>query len=79
MIYFLSHVQPRIPFFLFLFISSATTKAYKDKMKEATSYLAEAKELQDKLDSYYLEAMNFAKLEEIQQSLLGELEKFINK
>ena len=56
-----------------------TTKAYKDKMKEATSYLAEAKELRDKLDSYYLEAMDFAKLEEIQQGLLDEIEKFINK
>lgn len=56
-----------------------TTKAYKDKMKEAISYLAEAKELRDKQEPYYLEAMDFTKIEEIQQSLLDEIEKFINK
>ena len=56
-----------------------TTKAYKDKMKEAISYLAEAKKLRDEQESYYLEAMDFTKIEEIQQSLLGEIEKFIYK
>jgi hypothetical protein len=54
-----------------------TTKAYKDKMKEAISYLAEAKEFRDELESYYIEAMDFSKVEEIQQSVLNEIEFFL--
>ncbi|WP_299088454.1 PRK06851 family protein [uncultured Metabacillus sp.] len=56
-----------------------TTKAYKDKMKEAISYLAEAKELRDKLEDYYIEAMDFAKVEEIQQGILKEINAFIDQ
>jgi hypothetical protein len=56
-----------------------TTKAYKDKMKEAISYLAEAKELRDELERYYVDAMDFTKVEEIQQNLLSEFELFIAK
>ncbi|MBM7602272.1 ABC-type lipoprotein export system ATPase subunit [Metabacillus crassostreae] len=51
-----------------------TTKAYKDKMKEAIGYLSEAKKLRDELESYYIEAMDFKKVEEIQQNLLSEIE-----
>jgi hypothetical protein len=38
-----------------------TTRSYKDKMKEAISYLAEAKDLRDKLEVFYIEAMDFSK------------------
>jgi hypothetical protein len=56
-----------------------TTKSYKDKMKEAISHLAEAKELRDELESYYIEAMDFSKVEEIQQSVLNEIELYLAK
>lgn len=56
-----------------------TTKAYKDKMKEAISYLAEAKELRDELESYYIEAMDFTIVDEIQEDLLTEIELFLEK
>ncbi|TWI59060.1 PRK06851 family protein [Halalkalibacter nanhaiisediminis] len=56
-----------------------TTSAYKDKMKEAISYLKEAKGLRDQLEAYYIGAMDFAKVDQIKQSLLEEIEKLIVK
>lgn len=53
------------------------TAEYKRKVKIATSYLAEAKELRDQLESYYIEAMDFSKVEDIEQSLLTEMEELI--
>ncbi|WP_035663219.1 PRK06851 family protein [Halalkalibacter akibai] len=54
-----------------------TTKPYKDKMKEGISYLAEAKELRDQLEAYYIEAMDFKKVEEIQNDILQEVNRII--
>lgn len=58
---------------------SKTTKAYKDKMKEAILYLAEAKQLRDQLEAYYVDAMDFSKIESIQSRILDEIFSFINK
>jgi hypothetical protein len=46
-------------------------------MKEATSYLAEAKVLRDELEAYYIEAMDFSKVDKIQQSIIEEIERTI--
>lgn len=54
-----------------------TTKAYKDKMKEAISFLAEAKQLRDQLESYYIEAMDFGIINEIKEQIIREIELFI--
>jgi hypothetical protein len=56
-----------------------TTRSYKDKMKEAISYLAEAKVLRDKLEEIYIGAMDFSKVDQIQSELLDEIESMINK
>lgn len=50
---------------------------YSTKMKEATSYLAEAKALHDELEKYYIEAMDFNKVEEIKESILKEIESLL--
>jgi Cdc6-like AAA superfamily ATPase len=55
------------------------TKPYKDKMKEAISYLAEAKALRDKLESHYIDAMDFTKVDEIKQKISGEFERIVNR
>ena len=54
------------------------TKPYKDKMKEAISYLAEAKALRDELESYYIDAMDFTKVDEIKKSIVEEFERIID-
>lgn len=54
-----------------------TTKAYKDKMKEAIGYLAEAKELRNELEAFYVEAMDFTMVDELQQNILNQIELFI--
>ncbi|WP_413374977.1 PRK06851 family protein [Alkalihalobacillus sp. 1P02AB] len=54
-----------------------TTKPYKDKMKEGVSYLAEAKALRDDLEAYYIEAMDFTKVDEIQKQLLAEINQIV--
>ncbi len=54
-----------------------TTKAYKGKMKEAISYLAEAKQLRDKLEAIYINAMDFQVVDDIQQTILSEIEAYI--
>ncbi|MGN7938289.1 PRK06851 family protein [Virgibacillus sp. 6R] len=54
-----------------------TTKAYKGKMKDAISYLAEAKQLRDRLEAIYINAMDFQVVDEMQQSILYEIEAYI--
>jgi Cdc6-like AAA superfamily ATPase len=54
-----------------------TTKPYKEKMKEGVSYLAEAKELRDQLEAFYIDAMDFSKVDQIKESILEEIEQFI--
>ncbi|WP_332628865.1 PRK06851 family protein [Halalkalibacter flavus] len=56
-----------------------TTKPYKDKMKEGISYLKEAKALRDELEAFYIEAMDFTKVEEIQKEILAEIEQLVGK
>lgn len=48
---------------------------YNEKMKLATSYLSEAKALHDQLEKFYIDAMNFTKIEEIKQTILAEIEQ----
>ncbi|MDR7074387.1 PRK06851 family protein [Fictibacillus barbaricus] len=48
---------------------------YADKMKEAISFLAEAKRKHDDLENYYIGAMDFNKIAEIQKQLDQEIEK----
>lgn len=45
---------------------------YSQKMKEATSYLAEAKALHDELEKYYVQAMDFTKVEAITEKILKQ-------
>lgn len=56
-----------------------TTKAYKDKMKEAISYLAEAKNLRDELESYYIGAMNFSKVSDIRDEVIEEIQNWVDE
>lgn len=46
---------------------------YSAKMKEATSYLAQAKNLHDELEKIYVPAMDFNKVEEIQTNILAKI------
>ncbi len=55
-----------------------TTRSYKDKMKEAISYLAEAKVLRDQLETVYIEAMDFSKVDQIQREILEEIKSIID-
>lgn len=55
------------------------TKPYKDKMKEAISYLANVKVLRDELESYYMNAMDFSIVEEKKQTILKEIEEIMKK
>jgi hypothetical protein len=48
---------------------------YSEKMKEAISFLAEAKRKHDELEKYYVGAMDFKKIDQIQQTLNSEIEK----
>jgi hypothetical protein len=56
-----------------------TTKAYKDKMKEAISYLNEAKCLREQLESIYIRAMDFSKVNTIREEIYQEINEFIKK
>ncbi|MBY0145332.1 hypothetical protein H0184_05610 [Neobacillus niacini] len=47
--------------------------SYKNKMKEAISYLARAKELHDTLESIYVSAMDFSIVEHIQNRIAEEI------
>jgi len=48
---------------------------YSSKMKEATSYLAKAKELHDQLENIYTAAMDFTILDRIQKNIVNEINK----
>lgn len=48
-------------------------ESYKNKMKEAISYLARAKELHDQLETIYVPAMDFAIVEHIQARISEEI------
>lgn len=50
-------------------------KKYKEKMKEAIAYLAQAKGLRDELESLYIEAMDFAVVDSYKDMIDGEIEK----
>jgi tetratricopeptide (TPR) repeat protein len=50
-----------------------TTMAYKDKMKEAISYLSEAKELRESLEAIYIESMDFEKVNKLKEEIYSEL------
>ncbi|MDR6120903.1 GTPase SAR1 family protein [Bacillus sp. SLBN-46] len=54
------------------FISKISAK-YKNKMTEATSYLAKAKELHDELEEIYVAAMDFSVVEKIQNKIAEEI------
>ncbi|WP_442597066.1 PRK06851 family protein [Neobacillus sp. D3-1R] len=54
-------------------------KRYKDKMTEATSFLTNAKALHDDLEEIYINAMDFGKVEEIQQKIQNEILKLAEK
>jgi Cdc6-like AAA superfamily ATPase len=47
---------------------------YKGKMAEATGYLAKAKELHDELEVFYIDAMDFSKVQSIQGKIANEIE-----
>lgn len=46
---------------------------YKSKMEQATSYLAKAKQYHDQLETIYVSAMDFSKVEEIQKQIEEEM------
>lgn len=48
---------------------------YSEKMKEAISYLAKAKDLHDNLECIYINAMDFSKVTEIKQGILAEIDR----
>ncbi|MFC3886342.1 PRK06851 family protein [Bacillus songklensis] len=52
---------------------------YSAKMKEAISYLAQAKSLHDELEAIYIEAMDFGKVEEIKEEIQTEIEQLSQK
>ncbi|PGV49539.1 PRK06851 family protein [Bacillus sp. AFS037270] len=54
------------------FISNIADK-YKNKMTEATSFLAKAKSLHDKLEEIYVAAMDFSVVEKIQARIAEEI------
>ncbi|MBS4212505.1 MULTISPECIES: PRK06851 family protein [Neobacillus] len=54
------------------FISKISTK-YRNKMTEATSWLAKAKELHDELEAIYISAMDFTVVEKIQTKIASEI------
>ncbi|MDT9024324.1 PRK06851 family protein [Rossellomorea yichunensis] len=56
-----------------------TTKAYKDKMKEAISYLKEAKCLREQLESIYIRAMDFSMVNTIREEIFQEINEVIKK
>ncbi|QHE52379.1 PRK06851 family protein [Pontibacillus sp. HMF3514] len=54
-----------------------TTKAYKDKMEEAISYLSEVKSLRDELESYYIGAVDFSIVNEIRDDLIDKIQNWV--
>lgn len=53
------------------------TTRYSKKIKEAISYLAEAKALHDELEKIYVSAMDFNKVEQIRNDILHEINKLM--
>jgi hypothetical protein len=58
---------------LFAEIISKISAKYKNKMTEATSYLAKAKALHDELEEIYVAAMDFTVVEKIQAKIAEEI------
>lgn len=54
-------------------IISKISTSYKNKMNEAISYLAQAKELHDELEEIYIAAMDFSVVEQIQDKVAEEI------
>jgi Cdc6-like AAA superfamily ATPase len=50
------------------------SERYKAKMNEATTYLAQAKVFHDELEAIYVNAMDFKKIEEIQEEIMAAIE-----
>jgi hypothetical protein len=48
---------------------------YKAKMNEATAFLAKAKALHDDMEIFYIDAMDFRKVEELQESINQEFNR----
>jgi Cdc6-like AAA superfamily ATPase len=55
-----------------------TTKGYKDKMKEAISYLSEVKVMRERLEAIYIEAMDFDVVDQIKEEIFNELNDIID-
>ncbi|WP_208588591.1 PRK06851 family protein [Gracilibacillus suaedae] len=51
------------------------TKSYKQRMKDGITYLKEAKALHDKLEAIYIDAVDFAVIDEIYLTIYNELER----
>ncbi|WP_312470599.1 PRK06851 family protein [Neobacillus sp.] len=60
---------------LFAEIISKIAAKYRSKMTEATSYLAQAKELHDELEAIYIAAMDFSVVERIQAKIAEEIKE----
>lgn len=58
---------------LFADIISKIAVQYRNKMNEATSYLAKAKALHDELEEIYVAAMDFSVVEKIQAKIVSEI------
>ena len=50
-------------------------RAAKELLQGASELLAEAKAVHDEMEKYYVEAMDFAKVNEMTARVLGQLEK----
>lgn len=50
-------------------------KRYKDKMKEGTAYLAQAKALHDELEKFYMEAMDYSVVDEIYEEINSGIQR----
>lgn len=51
------------------------SKAYKDKMKTAISYLAKAKSLRDELEAIYIKTMDFSVVDDYKEKINMEIER----
>lgn len=55
-----------------------TTKGYKDKMKEAISYLSEAKALREQLEAIYVDAMDFNEVDRLKEEIFNEMKSIVD-
>lgn len=51
------------------------SSSYKEKMKEAISYLAQAKSFHDELEKIYIEAMDFTVVDKFKETIQKEIQK----